>query len=149
MHIAAWSGLRPKLGHGLKIFIHLLHLSILALGQIVSRVNEPAAKAKDAEIKRYQDQVTIKQQEMSMYQQMDTIAKQQLSPIPDVAYAQNQMRQWMIEKVQLGFRQAVANQAGQSPQAAQFGQQMETLQLKINAKQQEIRLLEMKAKAGQ
>lgn len=111
--------------------------------------NEAAAKAKDVEIKRYQDQVTIKQQEMSMYQQMDTIAKQPLSSDPNVAQAQSQMRQWMIEKAQLGFRQSVASQAGQQPQAAQIGQQMETLQLKINAKQQEIRLLEMKAKAGQ
>ncbi len=111
--------------------------------------NEAAAKSKDAEILRYQSQVTLKQQEMSMYQQMDTIAKQPLSPIPNVAAAQNQMRQWMIEKTQLGFRQTVANQAGNKPQADQIAQQMNALQLRINAKQQEIRLLEMKAKAGQ
>ncbi len=111
--------------------------------------NEAAAKAKDAEIKRYQDQVTLKQQEMSMYQQMDTIAKQPISPNPNVAAAQSQMRQWMIEKAQLGFRQTQANQSGNKAQADQFAQQMNALQLRITAKQQEIRLLEMKAKAGQ
>lgn len=128
-----------------------IQIEQLKLMQAEYRVNrnEAAARSKEAEIKRYQDQVTLKQQEMSMYQQMDTIAKQPLSPDPNVATAQNQMRQWMIEKAQLGLRQSVASQAGNSPQAAQIGQQMETLQLKITAKQQEIRLLEMKAKAGQ
>ena len=128
-----------------------IQIEQLKLMQAEDRINrhEAAAKGRDAEIKRYQDQVTVKQQEMSMYQQMDTIAKQPLSPDPNVAQAQSQMRQWMIEKAQLQFRQSVASQAGQGPQAAQIGQQMETLQLKINAKQQEIRLLEMKAKAGQ
>lgn len=111
--------------------------------------NEAAAKMLDAEIKRYQNQATLKQQEMSMYQQMDTIAKQPLSPNPAVAAAQGQMRQWMIEKVQLGVRQTAANQTGNAAQAAQIGQQMNTLQLRITAKQQEIRLLEMKAKANQ
>lgn len=111
--------------------------------------NEAAAKSLDAEIKRYQNQATLKQQEMTMYQQMDTIAKQPLSPNAAVAQAQNQMRQWMIEKVQLGVRQTAATQTGNAAQAAQLGQQMNTLQLRITAKQQEIRLLEMKAKAGQ
>jgi len=111
--------------------------------------NEAAAKAKDIEIKRYQDLATLKQQEMTMYQQMDTIAKQPLSPNLAVAAVQGQMRQWMIEKVQLGVRQTAATQAGNTPQAAQIGQQMNALQLRITAKQQEIRLLEMKAKANQ
>lgn len=128
-----------------------IQIEQLKLMQAEYRVNrnEAAARAKEAEIKRYQDQVTLKQQEMSMYQQMDTIAKQPLSPDPNVATAQNQMHQWMIEKAQLGLRQSVATQARNTPQAAQIAQQIDTLQLKITAKQQEIRLLEMKAKAGQ
>ena len=84
-----------------------------------------------------------------MYQQQETLAKQPLSPNPAVAAAQNQMRQWTFEKAQLGLRQTVANQAGNKPQADQLAQQMSVLQLRITAKQQEIRLLEMKAKAGQ
>lgn len=111
--------------------------------------NEAAAKSLDAEMKRYQSTATLKQQEMTMYQQMDSIAKQPLSPNPAVAQAQGQMRQWMIEKAQLGLRQTQANQTGNAAQAAQIGQQMNTLQLRITAKTQEIRLLEMKAKAGQ
>ena len=111
--------------------------------------NEPAAKRLDADIKRYQDQATLRQQEMTMYQQQESLAKQPLSTNPSVAAVQTQMRQWTFEKAQLGLRQTVANQQGNKPQADQIAQQMSALQLRITAKQQEIKLLEMKAKAGQ
>lgn len=111
--------------------------------------NEAAAKRQDVEIKRYQNQATLKQQEMSMYQQQDTLARQPLSPNPAVAAVQSQIRGWTFEKAQLGLRQTAANQAGNKPQADQLGKQMSALQLRITAKQQEIRLLEMKAKANQ
>lgn len=111
--------------------------------------NDRAAQAKDLEITRYQNAVTLKQQELSMYQQQENLSRQPLSPIPAVAAAQTQIRQWTYEKAQLGLRMTAANQAGNKTLADQLSQQINAVQLRITAKQQEIRLLEMKAKAGQ
>lgn len=111
--------------------------------------NDKAAKAKDLEITRYQNGVTLKQQELSMYQQQESLMKQPLSTIPAVAAAQTQIRQWNYEKAQLGLRVTMANQAANKTLADQLSQQVNSIQLRINAKQQEIRLLELKAKTGQ
>ena len=121
----------------------------LMQAQMRANRNEAGAKAKDAEIQRYQNQVTLKQQEVTMYQQQDTLSKQPLSTNPAVAAAQEQMRLWTFEKAQLGLRQTKANQANDKKQADAISQQINALQLRIAAKQQEIRLLDMKAKAGQ
>lgn len=137
----------------LKIQIEQNRIEIerLKLAQVEYRANrkEGAAKLKDAEIKRYQNMLTLKQQEMSMYQQQDSLMKQPFSPNPNVAAVQSQMRQLTFERARLGLQQTAATQSGNTRERARLAQEISNKQLKIQAKQQEIKLLEMKAKAGQ
>jgi hypothetical protein len=128
-----------------------IQIEQIKLQQAENRINrnEAAVSRLDVELKRYQNLIALKQQEIAMYQQQETFTKQPLSTNPAIATAQNAMRQYTLEKAQLGLRQTIANQAGNQPQADLLNQQISTLQLRITAKQQEIRLLEMKAKTNQ
>lgn len=111
--------------------------------------NEAAARAKDVEIQRIQNLVTLKQQEITMYTQQETLARQPFSTNPTIAAVQAQIRQLTFDKAQFGLRQTEATQNGNKAQADQYAQQANERQLQIAAKQQEIRLLELKSKSGQ
>lgn len=111
--------------------------------------NETAAKAKDVEIQRSQNLIALKQAEVTMYTQQESMAKQALSPNQNVAAVQLQIRQLTFDKAMLALRQLEATQTGNRAMADQYSQQANEKQLQIAAKTQEIRLLELKAKAGQ
>ena len=123
----------------------------LRLSQAESRANrqEAAAKAKDPEIMKYQNLITLKQQEMSMYQAQESLEKQPFSTDQNIAALQRIIRQLTYEKGQLLLKQTQATQSGNKAQADQFAREANTKQLTITAKLQEIKLIEMKAKVTQ
>ena len=83
-----------------------------------------------------------------MYQQQDSLMKQPLSADPNIAAVQNFIRQLTFDKARLGLQQTAATQVGNAREAARLGAEINNRQLQIQAKQQEIKLLEMKAKTG-
>lgn len=120
----------------------------LSQTQLRASRNEQGAKAQDANIKRYQNMMALKQQEMTMYLQQGNLEKQPRSTNPSVAGVQDQIRQLTFEKAQIGLRQTTATQADNAAEAARLAQQISAKQLQITAKLQEIKLLELQAKTG-
>jgi len=86
--------------------------------------------------------------ELSLWQQQASFEKQAPSPNPEVQGLKVRIQQITFEKGRLAIMQNQANQAGNKPQAASLGQQIAMKQNEITAKQQEIRIVELKAKAA-
>ncbi len=120
----------------------------LAQADLRVRRQEAAANYKEAEIRKYQNVITLKQQEMAMHQQQDTMSKQPLSSNPGIAAIQGYIWQLTFEKDQIALQQTAATQAGNVRGAAALGQSVGSKQLQIQAKQQEIKVLELQQKSG-
>lgn len=107
-----------------------------------------SAKLFEADIKRTTDALNVKRAELSLWQQQASFEKQAPSPNPEVQGLKVRIQQITFEKGRLAIMQNQANQAGNKPQAASLGQQIAMKQNEITAKQQEIRIVELKAKAA-
>ncbi len=116
--------------------------------QFRAQRDDKAAARQDVTIKQYQNILTLKQAELGMYTQAISAAKQAKSQNPTIAAMQLQIDQMNFEKSRMGITQIQANQSGNQAQAAQISKQMQTIQLQIAAKQQEIKLAELQMKTG-
>lgn len=107
-----------------------------------------SAAGYDATLKQKQNLLAVKQAQLTMYQQQLTLSNQKLSENSVIAGIQMQIQQLTIDKSKLAISQLQATQAGNTPQATALQQQAQAKQALIQAKQQEIKLIELQAKTG-
>lgn len=107
-----------------------------------------SAATADAALKQKQNLLAVRQAQLTMYQQQQTLAKQPRSDNPLIAGIQATIQQLTIDKSKLAISQLQATQAGNTPLATSYQQQVQAKQAMIQAKQQEIKLLELQAKTG-
>ncbi|MEK0451132.1 MAG: hypothetical protein RL088_3400 [Verrucomicrobiota bacterium] len=110
--------------------------------------NPRSAQIHETEIKRYTDQLAIRRSELSMWQQQANFEKQVPSPNPQIQAIKVRIQQLTFERAKLTIQQTQANQTGNKVVADGYTKQITMKQAEITAKQQEIRLIETKAKAA-
>ena len=107
-----------------------------------------SAASYDATLKQKQNLLAVRQMTLTMYQQQLSLANQKLSDNTVIAGIQVQIQQLTIDKSRLAISQLQATQAGNTAQATAIQQQSQAKQALIQAKLQEIKLLELQAKTG-
>lgn len=107
-----------------------------------------SAQMYEEQIRKVNNSVVLWRQELAMWQQQATFEKQPPSPVPAVQAVRIQIQQLTVEKARLGIQKTQAAQMNNAALATQLGNQIVQRQAAITAKLQEIRLIEMKAKAA-
>lgn len=111
-----------------------------------TRRDERAAQSKDIQIKRLQNTLAIRQLELAMYQQQLSFEKQARSPDPAVAAVQVAIQQLTLDKARNVIKQTQFTQLGNTKDAGYYAQLAAAAQAKIQIKQQELRVLQLKQK---
>lgn len=118
----------------------------LAMLQAKAGNNTQSSKLYEAEVKRSTDALTIKRAELSLWQQQASFEKQPPASLPEVQAVKARIQQITFEKGRLTITQNQATQAGNKVLATSLGQQIALKQSEITAKQQEIRVIELRNK---